>query len=49
MRSTVKFSGVLIWGSTSSAGVSPLCFLKSIVNVALPTSADKLYEYTDFQ
>ncbi len=47
----------MIWASMSSAGVGPLCFLKSTVNAAiyqdivehfmLP-SADKLYEDADF-
>ncbi len=47
----------MIWAAISSAGVGPLCFLKSTVNAAiyqelfehfmLP-SADKLYEDADF-
>ncbi len=47
----------MIWAATSSAGVGPLCFLKSTVNAAiyqdilehfmLP-SADKLYGDVDF-
>ncbi len=47
----------MIWAAMSSAGVGPLCFLKSTVNVAiyqeilehfmLP-SADKLYGDADF-
>ncbi len=47
----------MIWGAVTSAGVGPLCFIKSKVNVAvyheilehfmLP-SADKLYEDADF-
>ncbi len=47
----------MIWAAVSSAGVGPLCFLKSIVNSAiyqeivehfmLP-SADKLYGDADF-
>ncbi len=47
----------MIWASMSSAGVGPLCYLKSTVNAAiyqellehfmLP-SADKLYEDADF-
>ncbi len=47
----------MIWAAMSSAGVGPLCFLKSTVNAAiyqeilehfmLP-SADKLYEDADF-
>ncbi len=58
MKSSVKFpQSVMIWAAMSSAGVGPLCFLKSTVNVAiyqeilehfmLP-SADKLYGDADF-
>ncbi len=54
----MKFSqSVMIWAAMSSAGVDPLCFLKSTVNAAiyqeilehfmLP-SADKLYIDADF-
>ncbi len=54
----MKFpQSVLIWAAMSSAGVGPLCFLKSTVNEAiyqeilehfmLP-SADKLYGDADF-
>ncbi len=54
----MKFpQSVMIWGAMSSAGVGPLCFLKSTVNTAiyqeiledfiLP-SADKLYGDADF-
>ncbi len=54
----MKFpQSVMIWAAMSSAGVGPLCFLKSTVNVAiyqeilehfmLP-SADKLYGDADF-
>ncbi len=48
---------VMIWAATSSAGVGPLCFLKSTVNAAIyqeilehfmPPSADKLYGDADF-
>ncbi len=53
LKSSVKFPQlVMIWAAMSSAGVGPLCFLKSTVNAAiyqeilehfmLP-SADKLY------
>ncbi len=53
LKSSVKFpQSVMIWAAMSSAGVGPLCFLKSTVNAAiyqeilehfiLP-SADKLY------
>ncbi len=58
LKSSVKFTqSVMIWGAMSSAGVGPLCFLKSTVNAAiyqeilehfmLP-SADKLYGDADF-
>ncbi len=58
LKSSVKFpQSVMIWAAMSSAGVSPLCFLKSTVNAAiyqeilehfmLP-SADKLYGDADF-
>ncbi len=54
----MKFpQSVMIWAAMSSAGVGPLCFLKSTVNAAiyqeilehfmLP-SADKLYVDADF-
>ncbi len=56
-KSSVKFpQSVMIWAAMSSAGVGPLCFLKSTVNAAiyqeiledfmLP-SADKLYGDAD--
>ncbi len=58
LKTSVKFpQSVKIWASMSSAGVGPLCFLKSTVNAAiyqdilehfmLP-SADKLYGDADF-
>ncbi len=58
LKSSVKFpQSVMIWAAMSSAGVGPLWFLKSTVNVAiyqdilehfmLP-SADKLYGDADF-
>ncbi len=58
LKSSVKFlNSVMIWAAMSSAGVGPLCFLKSTVNTAifqeilehfmLP-SADKLYGDADF-
>ncbi len=58
LESSVKFpQSVMIWAAMSSAGVGPLCFLKSTVNAAiyqetlehfmLP-SADKLYGDADF-
>ncbi|KAL1246915.1 hypothetical protein QQF64_034713, partial [Cirrhinus molitorella] len=58
LRSSVKFpQSVMVWGAMSSAGVGPLCFLRSKVNVAvyqevlehfmLP-AADQLYGDADF-
>ncbi len=58
LKSSVTFpQSVMIWAVMSSAGVGPLCFLKSTVNAAiyqeilehfmLP-SADKLYGDADF-
>ncbi len=58
LKSSVKFpQSVMIWAAMTSAGVGPLCFLKSTVNTAiyqeileqfmLP-SADKLYGDADF-
>ncbi len=58
LKSSVKFpQSVMIWAAMSSAGVGPLCFLKSTVKAAiyqeilehfiLP-SADKLYGDADF-
>ncbi len=58
LKSSVKFpQSVMIWAAMSSAGVGPLCFLKSTVNAAvyqeiiehfmLPP-ADKLYGDADF-
>ncbi len=58
LKSSVKFpQSVMIWAAMSSAGVGPLCFLKSTVNAAiyqeilehfmLP-SADKLYGDANF-
>ncbi len=58
LKSSVKFpQSVMIWAAMSSAGVGPLCFLKSTVNAAiyqeilehfmLP-SAVKLYGDADF-
>ncbi len=36
LKSRVKFpQSVMIWGAMSSAGVGPLCFLKSTVNTAI--------------
>ncbi len=36
LRSSVKFpQSVMIWGAMSSAGVGPLCFLRSKVNTAV--------------
>ncbi len=57
-QSSVKFlKPVMIWGAVTSAGVGPLCFIKSKVNEAfyqeilkhfMLTSADKLYGDADF-
>ncbi len=58
LKSSVKFpQSVMIWAAMSSAGVGPLCFLKSTVNAAiyqeilehfmLP-SAGKIYGDADF-
>ncbi len=58
LKSSVKFpQSVMIWAAVTSAGVGPLCFIKSKVNSAvyqdilehfmLP-SADKLYGDADF-
>ncbi len=58
LKSRVKFlKSVMIWGAVMSAGVGPLCFIKSKVSAAvyqeildhfmLP-SADKLYGDVDF-
>ncbi len=58
MKSSVKcLKSGIIWGVVTSAGVGPLCFIKSKVNSAiyqeilehimLP-SADKLYGDADF-
>ncbi len=58
LRSSVKFpQSVMVWGAMSSAGVGPLCFLRSKVNRAvyqevlehlmLP-AADQLYGDADF-
>ncbi len=58
MKSRVKFArSVMIWGAMSSAGVGPLCFLKT--NVTAPVyqdilehfmlpSADQLFKDADF-
>ncbi len=56
LKSSVNFpQSVMIWASMSSAGVGPLCFLKSTANIyqkilehfMLP-SADKFYGDADF-
>ncbi len=58
LKSSVKFlKSVMTWAAVTSAGVGPLCFIKSKVNSAvyqeilehfmLP-SADKLYGDADF-
>ncbi|KAI2646718.1 Transposable element Tc1 transposase [Labeo rohita] len=58
LKSSVTFpQSVMIWADMSSAGVGPLCFLKSTVNTAvyleilehfMLLSADKLYGEADF-
>ncbi len=58
LKSSVKFpQSVMIWAAMSSAGVGPLCFLKSTVNAAIYQeilehfmllSANKLYGDADF-
>ncbi len=58
LKSSVKFlQSVMIWAAMSSAGVDPLCFLKSTVNAAIYqeildhfmlSSANKLYGDNDF-
>ncbi len=58
LKSSVKFpQSVMIWAAVSSAGVGPLCFLKSTVNASIYqdilkhfmlASADKLYGDADF-
>ncbi len=58
LKSSVKFpQSVMIWAAMSSAGVGPLCFLKSTVNADIYqeilehfmlSSADKLYREADF-
>ncbi len=58
LRSSVKFpQSVMVWGAMSSAGVGPLCFLRSKVNTAvyqevlehfMLSTADQLYGDADF-
>ncbi len=58
LKSIVKFSqSVMIWGAMSSAGVGPLCFLKTndtapvyqyILEHFMLPSADKLFKDADF-
>ncbi len=58
LKSSVKFpQSVMIWGAMSSAGVGPLCFLKTNItapiyqeileHLMLP-SADQLFKDADF-
>ena len=36
LKSSVKFTqSVLVWGAMASAGVGPLCFIKTRVNAAV--------------
>ncbi len=58
MKSSVKFpQSVMIWGAMSSAGVGPLCFLKTnftapvyqeILEHFMLPSADQLFKDADF-
>ena len=50
LRSSVKFpQSVMVWGAMSSAGVGPLCFLRSNVNTAVYQEVlDQLYGDADF-
>ncbi len=58
LKSSAKFpQSVMVWAAISSAGVGPLCFLKSTVNAAIYqdilghfmlSSADKIYGDADF-
>ncbi len=58
LKSSVKFpQSVMIWAAMSSAGVGPLCYMKSTVNAVIYQDilehsmlpfADKLYGYADF-
>ncbi len=58
LKSSVKFpQSVMIWAAMSSAGVGPLCFLKSTINAVIYqemfehfmlSSANKLYGDADF-
>ncbi len=56
LKSRVKFpQSVMVWAAVSSAGVGPLCFLKSspdiyqeILEHFMLLSADKLYGDADF-
>ncbi len=51
LKSSVKLpQSEMIWAAISSAGVGPLCFLKSTVNTAIfmLSSADKRYGDADF-
>ncbi len=44
LKSSVKFpQSVMIWAAMSSAGVGPLCFLKSTVNAAIYQEILKLF------
>ncbi len=46
----LSFHSLMIWGAMSSAGVGPLCFLKTNVTVPVyqKTSADQLFKDADF-
>ncbi len=44
MKSSVKFpQSVMIWGAMSSAGVGPLCFLKTNITLRLPRNFGALH------
>ncbi len=44
LKSSVKFpQSVMSWAAMSSAGVGPLCFLKSTVNAAIPGNVRALH------
>ncbi len=58
LKSSVKFpQSVMIWGAMSSAGIGPLCFLKTNVTTPvyqdilehfMPPSTDQLFKDADF-
>ncbi len=49
LKSSVKFpQSVMIWGAMSSAGVGPLCFLKTNVTAPIYQDIGKLFKNADF-